>query len=348
MTLEVDRVQFGCVVSLQPFFSVLIVNYNGGEYLQGAVNSLAAQTFTDFETIIIDNDSKDGSLERLDASVLSDCRIEALGRNSGFAEGNNIGAKLSRGRWLALLNADAVASPDWLQKLREAIEAYPDCAMFASTQISMDDDQILDGAGDGYTAYGFAWRGCYHRSVNIQPGFGETFSPCGASAAYRRETFLEFGGFDERFFCFMEDVDLAFRMRLAGEYCLYLPDAVVTHKGGGLSGEQSEFSVVHGARNRVWAYWANMPSWLLFVTLPGHLVLTAYLLIWYFGRPYSSHVWKGTVMGWKEAREFRRDRDKLRKSRKVSLFQLARSFFWNPIPMSRHASSVMTTKRTKQ
>ena len=334
-------------MSSQPFFSVLIVNYNGGDYLQGAVNSLASQTFDDFETIIIDNDSKDGSLEMLDVSQLLLCRVEPLGRNSGFAEGNNIGARLAKGKWLALLNADAVAHPDWLEKLHEAIHEYPNCAMFASTQISMDDSEILDGAGDGYTAYGFAWRGCYHRSIDILPDFGETFSPCGASAAYRRETFLAHGGFDERYFCFMEDVDLAFRMRLAGEVCLFLPQAVVTHKGGGLSGEQSEFSVVHGARNRVWAYWANMPTPLLFVTLPGHLLLTAYLLIWYAGRAYSGQVLKGTIAGWKRANEMRRHRAPGRKKRKISLRRLARSFFWNPFPMSQHSSSVMRFKQTK-
>ncbi len=331
-----------------PFFSILIINYNGGDYLQGAVDSLVAQQFQDFETIIIDNDSQDGSLERLDVSGLKACRVEALGRNSGFAEGNNIAAQMAQGEWLALLNADAVAEPDWLATLHKAIADHPDCAMFASTQISMDDPDMLDGAGDGYTSWGFAWRGCYRRPIRELPQFGETFGPCGASAAYRRETFLEIGGFEERFFCFMEDVDLAFRLRLQGEYCLFLPELRVVHKGGGLSGEKSEFAVVHGARNRIWTYWGNMPSLLLWLTLPGHLFLLSYLLVAHFGRPFGKHVWKGSVAGWKEAGAFRKARKALRTERKLSLWDLSRSFFWNPIPASMHTSAVRRLRRSQK
>ena len=324
-----------------PFFSVLIINYNGGSYLQMAVDSLAAQSFSDFETIIVDNDSTDGSMGTLDVSSLARTRVELLGRNSGFAEGNNIAAGFSSGQWLVLLNADAVASPDWLLTLHDAIKSYPDCAMFASAQFSMDDPDILDGAGDGYTAWGFAWRGGYHRSATELPSLGETFAPCGASAAYRRETFLQHGGFDEQYFCFLEDVDLAFRMRLAGEYCLFLPDASVEHKGGGLSGERSEFSVFHGARNRVWTYFGNMPTALLLLTLPGHLLLTAYLIIWYAGRDYGRNVWRGTVAGWSSAFRIRKDRKALRSgNRTVSLLDLMKSFHWSPLRMSRHDVAV--------
>ncbi|MAI89556.1 glycosyltransferase family 2 protein [Ponticaulis sp.] len=325
---------------MSPFFSVLIINYNGGDYLQNAINSLARQSFSDFETIIIDNDSRDGSMEGLDVSALPACTIECLGRNSGFAEGNNIAAKMAKGEWLVLLNADAAAEPNWLETLRAAITDYPDCRMFASTQLFMDDPTIMDGAGDGYTAWGFAWRGGYHHPVTKHPDLGETFAPCGASAVYERETFLKHGGFDERYFCFMEDVDLAFRMRLDGEYCLFLPEAVVEHKGGGLSGEKSEFSVFHGARNRVWTYLGNMPAPLLWLTLPGHLFLTAYLIIWYWNRPYGKHVLNGTKAGWADGLAFRRERKATRKGRKVSLIDVAKMVHWNPFPMSRHDIAV--------
>tara|TARA_B100000678_G_scaffold291565_1_gene309283 strand:- start:7158 stop:8165 length:1008 start_codon:yes stop_codon:yes gene_type:complete len=329
-----------------PFFSVIIVNYNGGEYLQKAVDSLAAQTFSEFEVIIVDNASSDGSMDVLDVSALELCRVELPGRNTGFAEGNNIGASKAQGEWLALLNADAQASPDWLEKLKAAIETSPDCSMFASTQVFMDDPNILDGAGDGYTAYGFAWRGCYRRPIEDKPDAGETFAPCGASAAIRTRTFLDHGGFDERYFCFMEDVDLAFRLRLAGEYCLFLPDAIVTHKGGGLTGERSEFAVTHGARNRVWTYWANMPAELIWLTLPGHLLLTAYLLVTYAFRPYGRYVWKGTRDGWAGAFAMRRERKDLRMQRQISLWRLMSDFFWNPFPMSAHGSAVRSSNRS--
>lgn len=327
-------------VSEAPFFSVLVLNYNAGDYLQQAVDSLVNQTFSDFEVVIADNGSGDGSMEILDVSRLAECRVELLGRNAGFAEGNNIMAKLAQGKWLVLLNADAAAKPDWLETLHRNIHKYPDCAMFASTQLSMSDPDMLDGAGDAYSAWGFAWRGGYRKETKDLPGFGETFSPCGASAAIRKEEFLAHGGFDERYFCFMEDVDLAFRMRLAGEYCLFLPDAVVSHMGGGISGEKTEFAVVNGARNRLLTFVGNMPTPLFLLTLPGHIALTLYLLGWYVTRPYGSYARKGVWEGLKDAMQYRRNRAALRKERKISLWQLARMMYWNPMPLSKHGFAV--------
>ena len=327
-------------MSETPFFSVIIVNYNGGAYLQKAIDSLSGQTFQDFETWIVDNDSTDGSMERLDLSKAQNTHVVMVGRNSGFAEGNNIAARMAKGEWLVLLNADAAADDNWLETIRGATLENPDTSIFASTQLRMDDPSVMDGAGDGYTAYGFAWRGGFLQPDVQRPEFGETFGACGASATYRRDVFLAHNGFDERYFCYMEDVDLAFRMRLAGERCLFLPDAVVQHKGGGLSGEKSEFSTVHGARNRVWTYFANMPAELLILTLPGHLVLTAYLLLWYIGRPYGRYVWSGTVKGWAKAFALRRERKQIRRNRRVSIWNLAGQMAWNPFLMSRHAPHI--------
>lgn len=328
-----------------PFFSVIIVNYNGGKYLQMAVDSLTRQTFRNFETWIVDNDSKDGSMELLDLTQLEHAQVIMVGRNSGFAEGNNIAARRANGRWIALLNCDAIAEPDWLEQIANAIKAYPETAMFACTQLRMDDPTVMDGAGDGYTAYGFAWRGGYLRPDSERPPLGECFGPCGASAIYRRDAFLSLGGFEERYFCYMEDVDIAFRLRLKGEHCLFLPDAVVHHKGGGLAGERSEFSVVHGARNRLWTYLGNMPAALLWLTLPVHILLTLYLLIWYAGRPYGRYVWSGTKEGLGRAFNFRKERKSLRKNRQVSLSELAGSMTWNIFTMSAHRPDVRPIRK---
>ncbi len=317
-----------------PFFSVIIVNYNGGDYLQMAVDSLEHQTFRNFETWIVDNDSSDTSMELLDLSRHDNAQVIMAGRNTGFAEGNNIAARRAAGEWIVLLNCDATAEPDWLEVLNKAIHDYPDTAMFASTQLRMDDPTQMDGAGDSYTVYGFAWRGGYLQPDSTRPALGECFSPCGASAAYRRDVFMEVGGFEERFFCYMEDVELAFRLRMLGEHCLFLPHAVVHHKGGGLSGEKSEFSVVHGARNRVWTYVGNMPALLLILTLPMHALLTLYLLVWYARKPFGRYVWKGLKLGLADAWNFRKSRKSFRKNRKVSLWKLAQSMTWNPFRMS--------------
>lgn len=329
-----------------PFFTVVIVNYNSGEFLQRAVQSLAVQTFSSFELMIVDNGSVDASMTTLSLSDIDQAQVIMMGNNAGFAKANNVAAKRARGDWLVLLNADAEARPDWLERIHAAIGRYPAVSMFASTQLRMDDPSRLDGAGDGYTAYGYPWRGGYLKPVSFLPSEGSCFSPCGASAAYKRDVYLAHGGFDERFFCYVEDSDLAFRMRLAGETCVFLPDAVVLHKGGGLAGEESEFSVVHGARNRVWAYAGNMPSLLFWLTLPAHLALTLYLIVWYARRPYGRYVRKGVGQGWSKAFAFRKERASLRKSRKVTLVQLAGQLTWNIFLMSSRRPDVRERKET--
>lgn len=334
-------------VSEPPFFSVIIVNYNAGEYLQKAIDSLVGQTFQDFETWIVDNDSSDGSMELLDLSHLHNASVIMAGRNTGFAEGNNIAARRANGTWIALLNCDAAAQPDWLEKLHQATIEYPETCMFASTQLRMDDPDVMDGCGDGYTAFGFAWRGGFMRPDAERPGFGECFAPCGASAVYRRDKYLAAGGFEESFFCFMEDVDLAFKLRLEGERCLYLPDAVVLHKGGGVTGEKSAFSVTHGARNRMLTYMGNMPTLLLILTAPLHGVLLAYLYMRYLGKPYGGYFRDGTKEGWARALEFRRQRKPLRMARKVTLFRLAQSFTWNVFRMSSHAPAIKKARQAR-
>lgn len=328
-----------------PFFTVIIVNYNSGAFLQKAVESLIVQTFQSFELLVVDNDSQDHSLRTLDMSEIEQAQLMKMGKNTGFAKANNAAAKKARGEWLVLLNADAEAAPNWLEEIHNGIGRHPGVTMFASTQLRMEETGRIDGVGDCYTAYGYPWRGGFMKPVSMIPAEGECFSACGASAIYHRNTFLRHKGFDETFFCYVEDSDLAFRMRLAGETCVFLPNAIVTHFGGGSSGEESHFSVTHGARNRVWAYVGNMPSLIFWPTLPIHLLLTLYLLVFYFGRPYSAYVWEGSRAGWAKAFEVRKQRDSLRKNRKVSLRKLASRLTWNILRMSARLPDVRPIKK---
>lgn len=261
-----------------PDFSVLIVNYNGGAYLQGALNSLKAQVHRSFEVIVIDNASTDGSADALDTDGLPAFTLMREAENHGFARGNNLAAAQARGRWIALLNPDARASPGWLSALTRAAAAHPETRTFASAQFLLDDPGTLDGAGDAYLLFGFPWRGGFGRAARELPGPGFCFSACGASAVYERNLFLSLGGFDERFFCYCEDVDLGFRLQLLGEDCRFVPDAAIEHAGSAISGRESAFSTYHGTRNRIWTYVKNMPTGLLVLTLPVHIALTLYIL----------------------------------------------------------------------
>lgn len=311
-------------------FSVLIVNFNGGAYVQGALDSLKAQSFRDFEVILVDNASGDGSVDNLETEGLPQFSLMRETDNHGFARGNNLAAAQAGGEWLCLLNPDAEAAEDWLEKINEATRRHPKTHMFACLQIDLHNPERLDGIGDAYFGFGVAWRGGFGRSVSEVPGEGECFSPCGASAIYHAETFRSHDGFDERFFCFGEDTDLAFRMRAAGETCIFVPDAIVRHAGGALSGRVSEFALFHGARNRIWGYVKNMPGWSLWATLPGHVAITLLIL----GRGLMNgrfrDTWHGVKAGLGGLEPFWRDRRAQESARKVSTSRLLAIMCWNP------------------
>jgi GT2 family glycosyltransferase len=314
---------------ITPDITVVIVNFNGGDYLRGCLASLAAQTFTNFETIVVDNASTDGSLDRI---VEHPARLSILKQDSnlGFAGGNNVGARAGRGKWLALLNPDAEAAPDWLEAMMRAIAQRPTHRMVACLQISLHERSKLDGAGDCYLAYGYAWRGGFGHPTSSATPAGECFAPCGAAALYPRDVFLESGGFDERYFCYHEDVDIAFRLRLQGELCQYAPDAVVRHAGSAISGRASDFSVFHGVRNGVWTYVKNMPGGLLLLTSPVWLLGSLMLLARGAVRGVFRPTWRGFIEAFAGLRPALRSRKQLRARRSVTVAHFAAALTWNP------------------
>ena len=264
-----------------PLISVVVVNYNGGDFLPGALASLQAQIFGDFEVIVVDNASTDGSLALVRdwAAGRDNAQVVEAGGNIGFAAGANLGARQARGEWLAMLNPDAQADPDWLSEIAAGIAAHPSTRCFASTQLLAGSGrEVVDGAGDCLAAYGFAWRAHAGQSPDALPGTARhVFTACGASAAYHRETFRALGGFDERFFCYLEDVDLGYRMQRLGHDCVWLPRAVVRHADGGISASLPGFRQFHTARNRVWVLWKNTPAILLVPSLAGWALMSALL-----------------------------------------------------------------------
>jgi N-acetylglucosaminyl-diphospho-decaprenol L-rhamnosyltransferase len=313
-----------------PAVTVVVVNFNGGGYLRGCIASLARQTFTDFEVILVDNSSTDGSLDTL-VETPPAFTVLKQDRNLGFAAANNIGARAGRGRWLALLNPDAEAGPSWLAALMRAVEARPDFRMAASLQISLHDPAKLDGAGDCYLAWGYAWRGGFGHPVSVAPSAGECFAPCGAAALYPRDVFLDAGGFDEAYFCYHEDVDIAFRLRLQGERCQFVPDASVRHAGSALSGRGSRFAVFHGVRNGVWTYVKNMPGVLLLLTSPVWVLGAILLLLRGIVRGQFRATLDGLLAGIGGVGHALRARKAIKAARRVAPADLARAFTWNPL-----------------
>jgi GT2 family glycosyltransferase len=275
MTARADNGKTG-----EPSVLVVIVNYNGGEFLARAVAAMKRQTFTDYRLIVVDNASSDESIAVMSASNPG---VEVLpaGSNLGFAAANNLAVRGFLGsRWIALLNPDAFPEPDWLQKLVEAARDSPDIAAFASRTMDARDSTLLDGAGDAYHISGRYWRRGFHcPAKNRHEQREEIFAACAAAALYSRAAWEQVGGLDEDFFCYGEDVDLGFRLQLAGYKCLYIADAIARHYGSAVTGERSDFSTYHGQRNLVWVYVKNMPPQLFWVLLPYHIVLNLAALI---------------------------------------------------------------------
>ena len=312
-----------------PKISVIIVAYNAAEWLNRCVASVAAQTLANFECFIVDNGSTDGSVNAL-PKLDKRFQILELGENTGFAKGNNIAAAKARGDWLALLNADAFARPDWLERLLEATALAPNVTMVGSTQYMALEPDTYDGIGDFYHVSGLAWRGKHgHSTQGHSPKTREVFGPCGAGAAYHRETFLRLRGFDERFFLYHEDVDLAFRMRLAGGICVQSANAIIDHVSSGISGRASQLAVYHGTRNRIWTFVKNMPlSGLLIFGLP-HIGLNIAFLLWSPVRGRMGPTWRGVWQGLKGIPMMCSSRKDI--DRNIGLFELLRVMTLNPV-----------------
>ncbi len=328
-----------------PAISVIVVNYNGGEYLRRCLGSLALQTFTDFETIVVDNASDDHSLDLVESRP---ARMTILRQteNHGFARGNNIGAQFAQGDWLALLNPDAEAAPDWLANLLAAVRCRPTHRVVASLQISMHDKSLIDGAGDCYLAFGYAWRGGVGRSLQETPLAGECFAPCGAAAFFPRELFLRVGGFDERYFCYHEDIDLGFRFRLYGARCQFDPACRVWHAGSGIAGRASDFSVFHNARNGVWTYVKNMPLRLLLLTAPVWLLGTMAILARGMVTGRAHPTFRGLVAAMAGMGPVLAARRQLKRSRRVRVVDVAAALAWNPISFLRNRPIVRPLTET--
>jgi GT2 family glycosyltransferase len=262
-----------------PRVVAIVVNFNGGAMLRDCVASLTAQTHRPHRVLVVDNASTDGSVDGLEAAHEGVTVIRSA-VNLGFAAGNNRALAMAGDcDWIALLNPDAVADPHWLERLLAGAARHPQAALLGCRMLADREGARLDGVGDAYHVSGLPWR-----TGHGEPAAGrhlqdtEIFAPCAAAALYRTDLLRALGGFDEDFFCYVEDVDLGFRARLLGHRAWYVADAQVVHAGSGLVGRHSDFQLYHGHRNLVWSFVRNMPWPLLLAYLPLHLLLTAVTL----------------------------------------------------------------------
>jgi GT2 family glycosyltransferase len=218
--------------------SVVIPVWNGLRWLEGCLSSLAAQTLAPDQTIVVDNGSVDGSVAYV-RERFGDVTVIELGANTGFAHAANVGVGAATGQLVALLNTDIVLAPDWLWRMVASLAGDPACASVACKMLSLGRPEIVYDAGDVLRRDGACeQRGRFGLDDGRFDAPGEVFGACAGAALYRRDAVVAAGGFDERYFAYLEDVDLALRLRLLGWRCRYEP-VVAWHAGEGSSHQLS-------------------------------------------------------------------------------------------------------------
>ena len=236
-----------------PLVSIIILNWNGKEYLGKCLRSLKKQTYKNFEVILVDNGSTDGSIDYIKDNFGDFIKLIQNKTNLGFAEGNNIGIKNSKGKYILLLNNDTRTDSLWVEELVKVAEADERIGMCASKVLSLDNPEIIDNVGHLIYKDGLnRGRGRLEYDEGQYDTVEEVFFPSGCAATYRKKMLADIGGFDEDFFAYGDDTDIGIRGRLAGWKCVYVPTAIVYHKYSASTSPYSLFKAFHAERNRLW------------------------------------------------------------------------------------------------
>jgi len=247
--------------------TIIIPNWNGEKWLGGCLDALSNQDYTNFRTIVVDNGSEDHSRELL-RTTYPWVETILLPENKGFACAVNIGIKASRTEYIVLLNNDTIPSREWLNALHEMIQSSPpDVGSLASCMVMMDNPLFIDDAGDILDWFGSAEKRGHCHPVSEYSDAVEVFSACAGAALYRRSALEKTGLFDETFESYLEDIDLGLRLRIAGHRCIYVPQAVIRHKGHG-SAILKEKYIINMTRNRTIMFLKNIPVFLLIKHAP--------------------------------------------------------------------------------
>ncbi|MDX6697500.1 MAG: hypothetical protein QOE65_897 [Solirubrobacteraceae bacterium] len=216
--------------------ALVIPNHNGRRWIAGCLESVRAQTRAPDDVLVVDNGSTDGSDDL--AEALPGVRVLRLGRNVGFAAAANRGLAEVSAQAVGLVNTDVVLAPDWLERACDALGEG--VASVATKMVDLEDPGVVYDAGDVLRRDGVCeQRGRFGPDDGRWDAPGEVFAACAGAALYRRAAVRAVGGFDERFFLYLEDVDLGLRLRLAGWACRWEPRAVARHAGQGSAGPRS-------------------------------------------------------------------------------------------------------------
>jgi len=244
-----------------PLFSVIVLNWNGRHLLKECLDSVLSQTFRNFDVIVVDNGSTDGSADFLRETYGGRVRLVPLENNLGFSGGNNRGLEVAGGDWIVFLNNDTWADPRWLEEISLAAGRHPGVDVFACKVLNYYRRDEIDTVGHLLYPDGIArGRGRLERDTGQYDREEEVIWPSGCAAVFRKHLLDTIGGFDERFFAYGDDTELGLRARLYGARCFLVPAAVVYHKYSATGGTYSEFKAYQVERNRVWVLFKYFPA----------------------------------------------------------------------------------------
>lgn len=248
--------------------SVIIPNYNGIAFLDSVLNSLEGQTADDFEVILVDNGSSDGSCSFTAASYPW-VHILELPENYGFCRAVNEGIKASRAPYVILLNNDTEVTENFVEEMLAAIKRHKKAFSCGARMVQYHDRDKLDDAGNYYCALGWSFARGRGRDIHAYEKEEKIFAACAGAAIYRKKILDQIGLFDEEHFAYLEDVDIGYRARIYGYENWYAPKAVVYHVGSGTSGSRyNQFKTRYSSRNNVYLVYKNMPFLQILLNLP--------------------------------------------------------------------------------
>lgn len=276
----------------KPLVSIIIVNWNGLKYFRYCLPSLTKIDYPNYEIILVDNGSSDGSIGYI-KKYFPKVKIIRNKNNLGFAEANNKGIRKAQGKYILFLNNDTKIKPDFLSKLVLELDDDPRNAAVQAKILLMNEPKLLDSIGSFLTWSGFLTHfGYRQRDKKDLDKKREIFSAMGACLLFKREVLKEIGLFDKDFFAYFEETDLCWRAWLAGYKILYIPESVIYHqKGATVSQLANSFVIYHSFKNRICSLIKNLEAKNLVWILPIHFVFCSLVILKYLlinGEPQKS------------------------------------------------------------
>lgn len=288
--------------------TVVIPNYNGKHFLKACLDSLASQKYRDFETLIVDNASSDGSIEFIESNY-KNVTLMKLDKNYGFCGGVNIGIKASKTDYVLLLNNDTEVDENFVENMVKAIEKSPKIFSVSSRMVNFYKRDIMDDAGDSYNLLGWGAQRGVGQPIKRFDKPCRVFSACGGAAIYRKSVFEEMGYFDENHFAYLEDIDIGYRAKTLGYINTYEPKAIVYHVGSGTTGSKyNSFKVKMAARNNVYVIYKNMPLLQLIINLPTLLVGYIIKMLFFVNKGFAKDYFLGLKEGLLTAKKLKKQK----------------------------------------